>query len=92
MPSYKVVGIDSDGTTLGITLQEVVPEGQVGDGFRVTIPVADWNAMTAEQQQEWLKARVQERIRLLEQVKLLEQKAQEESTKYDSLKGMEVAV
>jgi len=92
MVSYKIVGVDSDGTTLGITLQEVVPEGQVGDGFRVIIPVADWNAMTPEQQQEWLKARIQERIRLLEQTKALQQKVQEESAKYDSLKGMEVVV
>jgi predicted Fe-S protein YdhL (DUF1289 family) len=92
MPRYKVVGVDSDGATLGITLQEVVPEGQVGDGFRVTIPVADWNAMTPEQQQEWLKARVQERIQLLEQAKALQDKIQQETAKYDGLKGTEVAV
>jgi len=92
MTTYKVVGVDSDGVTLSIILQEVVPEGQVRDGFRVTIPVSQWNSMTADQQKAWLQARVQERLQLLQQVKAEEEKRKQESAKYDGLKGTEVTV
>jgi predicted Fe-S protein YdhL (DUF1289 family) len=90
MPAYKVVGVDSDGVTLGITLQEDVPEGQVGDGFRVTIPIAEWNTMTPDQQKAWLQARVQERIQLLQKAKEEEERRKQESAKFDSLKGITV--